>query len=75
MKLDAFISAVDKLVCEWNGNVHEPNAVPREALTAIYAEVREQAVHDVAVAFEQRARVTKHKRSILITLPACEIKL
>jgi hypothetical protein len=54
MTLDAFIASVDKLVCEWNGNKFEPNAIPRIELAALYAEVRNSTAFELATAQRER---------------------
>lgn len=72
MTLPTFIAAVDKLVEEWKGNIHEPNAVPRAALKTIYDDVREQSVHDLAVAVQQRddalAKLHRHYLSEVVQI-------
>jgi hypothetical protein len=68
MKLERFIDAVDNLVREW---ATEPNEIgellPREQLQAIYEEVREQAVHDLAEAVRERDEATR-THGMLITI-------
>jgi len=68
MKFDAFIDAVDNLVREWST---EPNEIgellPRDQLQAIYDDVREQAVHDLAEAVRARDAATR-THGMLITI-------
>jgi hypothetical protein len=58
-----FICAVDNLVREWASDEPRAGAVPREQLRAIYHEVCEQAVKEVAEWQEQRDKAleTIHK--------------
>jgi hypothetical protein len=57
MNLNEFIKAVDNLVRDWATDKPYRGAVPRAQLGAIYNELCEQAVHDVAV----RVGPTLHK--------------
>ena len=67
MSLDAFIASVDKLVSEWNGNEFEPNAIPREALETIYAEVRNSTAFELAEAVRERDEALRqlHRKVLL----------
>lgn len=56
MKLDEFISAVENLVITWQPEDPQAGATHRGALTAIYAELREQLTHDLAQAVQQREK-------------------
>lgn len=54
MKLTDFITSVDNLVREWATDEPRAGAIPRAELEVIFNNVREQAVHDLAEAIEQR---------------------
>jgi hypothetical protein len=56
MKLNEFIDAVEKLVITWQPEDLQAGATHRGALTAIYAEMREQLAHDLAQAVSQREK-------------------
>jgi hypothetical protein len=51
---EAFVAAVGNLVAEWHRSPENSGPVPREQLARIYREVREEAVHDLALYQEQR---------------------
>jgi hypothetical protein len=67
MKFEQFYEAVDNLVREWAPDDPQAGATPRNALEQIYLEVREQAVHDLAVAVSQRDRATRTHGMLIIT--------
>ena len=56
MNFNEFFSSVDNLVKEWQPDDPQAGATPRTALRRIFDDIREQAVHDLAVAVEQRQR-------------------
>jgi hypothetical protein len=59
MKAAHFIKAVDNLVREWASEEPIPGAIPRETLTQIFDQVREEAVHELAEAIRQRDEAMK----------------
>lgn len=67
MKFHQFVEAVSNLVREW---ATEPNELgellPRKQLQAIYDELREQTVHDLAETVRQRDEAMKqlHKHHL-----------
>jgi hypothetical protein len=70
MNLPTFIDAVDNLVVEWvkrTASAADEPRLPREQLRAIYDEVREQAVHDLAEAVRARDHATR-THGMLITV-------
>ena len=67
MTFPDFIAAVDNLVREWEHNDPTRGRVPREALQKIFDDVREQAVHDLALAVQQRDQATR-THGMLITM-------
>jgi len=68
MKFDAFVDAVDNLVREWSTEPNElGELLPRDQLQAIYDDVREQAVHDLAEAVRARDAATR-THGMLITV-------
>ena len=65
MTFPQFIEAVDKLVLQWPaGDAFDPRGIPRQQLQAIYDDVREQGVHDIAELQRQRDEAMRklHKR-------------
>lgn len=62
MSFDDFFASIDNLVREWAPDDPQAGATPRNALRRIYDDVREQAIHDVAVAIEQKDRAEKERR-------------
>jgi hypothetical protein len=64
---EQFLLAVNKLVQRWEGSDEELNVAPRETLQAIWQEVREQAVHDLAQMQRERddAVIALHRRYLL----------
>jgi hypothetical protein len=67
MKFEQFITHVDNLVREWVCDEPHAGAVPREQLRAIYDDVREQAVHDLAETVRVRDRATRTHGMLIIT--------
>jgi hypothetical protein len=67
MKFDAFFTAVDNLVLQWQPDDPQAGATPRGALRSIYDDVREQAVHDLAEAVRQRDQATRTHGMLIIT--------
>jgi hypothetical protein len=54
MKLNEFITAIENMVVTWQPQDEQAGATHREALAAIYTEMREQVAHDLAKAIQQR---------------------
>jgi hypothetical protein len=61
MKLDDFIAAVEKLVVTWQPEDYQAGATHRNALAAIYREMREQVVAE-AVRQRDEALAKLHSR-------------
>jgi len=66
MTVEQFIDAVNNLVKKWHPTDEQAGATPRNALATIYQQVREQAVHDLAQAIQQRDKAIErlHKHYI-----------
>jgi hypothetical protein len=62
MNFKQFYAAVDNLVREWAPDDPQAGATPHNALRALYEEVREQAVYDLAQAIDQTIKERKVKQ-------------
>ena len=54
MTFETFVSTVDNLVAEWAHPTGLGSVIPREELKAIYDDVQEQGVHNLAETMRQR---------------------
>ena len=54
MNRTTFVNKIVALIEEWKIEGRSPDSVPRKTLEAMYDEVREQAVHDLAETIQQR---------------------
>lgn len=59
MTFNKFFEAVNNMVKEWQPDDPQAGATPRNALQVLYNEIREQAVHDLAEAVQQRDEALK----------------
>jgi hypothetical protein len=67
MHFEEFVKSVSNLVREWMPDDPQAGATPRGALRHIYDEVREQAVHDLALAVSQREAATRTHGMLITT--------
>jgi hypothetical protein len=63
MSFEQFVGSIDKLVWKWSGAEHGDSITPRDALKAIYDEVRNSTAYQLAQMQSERdkAVIALHK--------------